>query len=336
MKYLSLFGVVLLFSYLLTGGLRKFALKRNIIDIPNVRSSHVIPTPRGGGLAIVITFCAAILFFALEGTLDWKVVKAILVGGGLIAFIGFLDDCFSISPLIRLLVQIISSLIALYYLDLLSFTYWGVGNEKMAIVIIPLLLFTLIWSTNLYNFMDGIDGIASVEAITISCSAGVIIWLNNGDHGFVFLLLSLTSATIGFLIWNWPPAKIFLGDSGSGFLGFIFCVLAIVTSLQNGINMWSWLILGAVFLADATVTLLRRLFRGEKIYEAHRSHVYQALSSKFNSHKRVVLRIMAVNILWLLPLALGAEIYPQWTFFFLLVSYLPLLIISFRFVPRKH
>ena len=144
------------------------------------------------------------------------------------------------------------------------------------------------------------------------------------------LLSYLAFCVAGFLVWNWPPAKVFMGDACSGFLGFTLGLLAIITSLEPVINVWSWLILFGVFVVDATTTLITRVARGEKWYEAHRSHAYQILSRHFHSHRKVSVGVMIINVLWLLPMGFLAAIFPFWGLLICCVALLPLLILAVR------
>ena len=177
--------------------------------------------------------------------------------------------------------------------------------------------------------MDGIDGIAGVEAITVLGSGALILFVQ-GEVAWLTLFSYLAVCIAGFLIWNWSPAKVFMGDACSGFLGFTLGLLAVITSLGNVINVWCWLILFGVFLIDATTTLIRRVVRGQKWYEAHRSHAYQVLSRRYGSHRKVTVGVLAINILWLLPLGYLAAVYPAWGLTICCVALLPLLVIALR------
>ena len=167
----------------------------------------------------------------------------------------------------------------------LDLSWWGSGVAVIGVV----------WMINLYNFMDGIDGLAGVEAVTVSAVAAILLWSQALD--LVTSCLLLAAAVLGFLFWNWPPAKIFMGDVGSGFLGFVFAVLAIWSGKSGAVPLLIWLLLLGVFIVDATVTLVKRVARGEKLYEAHRSHVYQLAVQAGYSHKQVTLTVLLINIM---------------------------------------
>jgi Fuc2NAc and GlcNAc transferase len=163
----------------------------------------------------------------------------------------------------------------------------------------------LVWLLNLYNFMDGIDGIAGVEAVSVSLGAAVLVYLATDSSSAVdiSLPLLLAGAVAGFLVWNFPPARIFMGDAGSGFLGITIGILSLHAGALAPPLLWSWLILLGVFVVDATFTLLRRLLRGERVYQAHRSHAYQRAARRCGRHLPVTLAVAAINMFWLLPVA---------------------------------
>jgi Fuc2NAc and GlcNAc transferase len=161
----------------------------------------------------------------------------------------------------------------------------------------------LVWLLNLFNFMDGTDGIAASEAIFV-CIAGAILNFHVlSDINFSAAAIILASSTFGFLLYNWSPAKIFMGDVGSGYLGMVIGGLSLMAAKQQHELLWVWIILLAVFVSDATVTLIRRLLRKQKPHVAHRSHAYQHLAIRFNSHATVSLLVLVINVVWLLPIA---------------------------------
>jgi len=292
-------GGTLLVSCWLTGALRRYALRTQLLDLPNARSSHSRPTPRGGGLAIVVSFNLALLVSWWLGAVAPEFVAA----AGIVA-LWWLGG-FPALPLPGLE---------------LGFGWLG----------IPLGVLCIVWLLNLYNFMDGIDGIAGVEAVTVAAGAALLLWVR-GDAAMAGVLVLLAAAVLGFLAWNWPPARIFMGDVGSAYLGFVLGVMALATSAEGPLNLWVWLILLAVFITDATVTLLRRLLRGERWYEAHRTHAYQHAARRFGSHRKVTLAVGALNVLWLLPLAGVACALPGYGWWLAVVAYLPLLLLAVKF-----
>ncbi len=322
--------VVFALSWVFTRSVRHYALARNIMDHPNHRSSHVMPTPRGGGLAFVAVFILSIPFVAHYGFITWAGSLALMGAGLFIALLGFLDDHSPIAARWRFLGHFLASLLAVHWLggmpSMIVFTYVLPANGLMD----GLAVLYLIWLLNLYNFMDGIDGIAGIEAVTVCLSIAGVYWLS-GASGLMALPLILAASVGGFLFWNLPPARIFMGDVGSGCLGFMLGVLSIQAAGINRAYFWSWLILLGVFIVDATVTLFSRLLQGDKIYEAHRSHAYQHASRLFGRHLPVTVAVFAINVVWLFPLALLVGLGRLEGLVGLLIAYAPLVIIALQF-----
>ncbi|WP_256672319.1 glycosyltransferase family 4 protein [Pseudomonas sp. ANT_J12] len=321
--------VIAIFSFSLTWVLRRYALARSLIDVPNARSSHTIPTPRGGGVAIVVCFlAAAVAMFFLE-MLPLNQVAALLGAGALVAVLGFLDDHGHIAARWRLLGHFLAAFWALYWIGgLAPISVFGVNIDLGIFGYVVAAMF-LVWMLNLYNFMDGIDGIASVEAVSACVGAALLYWWQGGAAVGGPLLLA--SAVLGFLCWNFPPAKIFMGDAGSGFLGMILGIFALQAAWISSNLFFAWLILLGVFIVDATVTLLRRLLRGEKVYEAHRSHAYQFASRQYKRHLPVTLATGILNTVWLLPIAFLVVAGKLEGIFGLITAYVPLLLLALKF-----
>ncbi|PQP03262.1 glycosyl transferase [Pseudomonas frederiksbergensis] len=321
---------VFLVSWILTLTLRLYASAKKLIDVPNERSSHSIPTPRGGGVAIVFSFLVALPGLSLFGLLSSELMYGLLGGGGLVAAIGFADDHNHIAARWRLLGHFAAAAWALFWLGgLAPIPFLGMTVD-LGIVGSVLALIYLVWMLNLYNFMDGIDGLASAEAIC-ACLGSCLIYGLTGHIGLVWVAMTLGVSVAGFLCWNFPPARIFMGDAGSGFLGLILGVLALDAAWESGDFLWSWLILFGVFIVDSTWTLGRRLLSGEKVYEAHRSHAYQYASRRYGSHKVVVFAVVAINIFWLTPLAVAVGRGTIPGAIGLAVAYLPLILIVYMF-----
>lgn len=250
-----------------------FLLHREAVlpmDHPNDRSLHVRPTPRIGGLGIMAGLAICVLLLRPEG-----VFVLTLVALGL-CVLSLLDDLRGLSVRIRFAAHAIAAGVALYVLpDLPGWSWW-------------LLLPVLVWMTNLYNFMDGSDGLAGGMALFGFASYGIAAWLG-GAESFAFLAWGVAAAAAGFLLFNFPPARVFMGDAGSIPLGYLAAAL--------GLAGWStglWpivfpLLVFSPFIVDASLTLLRRLLRGEKIWQAHRSHYYQRLVRMGWSHRRLAI-----------------------------------------------
>lgn len=295
MTLLVLVGFAFLVSCVVTGRVRRFALKHDLLDRPNARSSHTAPTPRGGGVAIVLALMLAMTALALLGWLPLNLIVAFAGGGLLVAVVGAWDDRRGVAASRRALVHAIAAGWGLLWIRGLQF------ESAFDVMTGVLEWIGLIWMINLYNFMDGIDGIAGLQAVFVSV-AGTILFASSGSP-LANLSVVIGAAAAGFLVWNWPPARIFMGDVASGFLGLIFGLLAIAGEHTGASSFWPWLILLGVFEVDATVTLLRRIVVGQRWYEAHRSHAYQHATRRWKSHLKVTLGVLVVNVSWLLPWA---------------------------------
>jgi Fuc2NAc and GlcNAc transferase len=213
-----------------------------------------------------------------------------------------------------------------------------VGGETFALGLLGDVLGVLAigWTLNLFNFMDGIDGIAGSEAVFIAWAGSALtIWMGLGSHGAAAALV-FGAACAGFLWWNWPPARIFMGDTGSGYVGFVIAVLALAAGRHAPAAMWIWLILGGVFFVDATVTLLRRLARGARVHVAHRSHAYQWLTRRWGSHLPVTVSVVLVNMFWLLPCAIIAALHPGRAVWMVGIAFAPLVAVALIVGSGRH
>lgn len=316
-------------SFLMTWLLRRYALARNVLDVPNQRSSHTLPTPRGGGLAIVLGVSLALPGLYLWGGLISQHLWALWGAGGLVALVGFIDDHAPLAARWRLIAHFAAAIWGVFWLGGAPALEIFGARVDMGWVGCAVAVLYLVWMLNLYNFMDGIDGIAGVEAVTVGL-AGALLYALQGSWGAMLLPALLAMASAGFLFWNFPPARIFMGDAGSGYLGLTLGLLSLQAAWVEPRLLWAWLILLGVFIVDATLTLGRRLYRREKIYEAHRSHAYQVASRHCGRHLPVTLAVAAINMVWLLPIAcwvaLGGE-----GFVGVLLAYTPLVWLALHF-----
>lgn len=305
MNYLFFLLIPFLLTYLFTISMKKIALKYSIMDIPGSRSSHIHPTPRGGGIAICISFL--LMLFFLKNYTDNKFLWCLFFGVTIISGIGLIEDIKRLHIKTRFSVQVIASSIPIFYgfrLNEIELPMLGIIN--LGILSIPITLTWILWMTNLYNFMDGIDGITASQAAVVSffLFLSFLIIKNN----FLSLIsLIIIGSSLGFLIHNFPPAKIFMGDVGSSSLGFIFAILAIFASQneEHYIPFFIFLLLSGTFIFDTTITLMRRIVGGERWFEAHRSHYYQRLVIAGYTHKQVTLLECGVSVL----LGIGGIIY---------------------------
>jgi Fuc2NAc and GlcNAc transferase len=301
---IALLAAVFLLSLWLTNRVRRYAVARSLLDVPNERSSHSTATPRGGGVAIVAATLVAMPVAGLLQWIPWPTVWALTGGGALVALVGFADDHGHVPAAWRLLAHLAAAAWVVAWMGgLPPMTIAGLTIEAGPVGYALALLYVA-WFVNLTNFMDGIDGLAAVEAVTVLLG-GVLLYLAGpGGVAAAWAPLVLAAATLGFLVWNWPPARIFMGDAGSGFLGFMLAGLSFHAAAVAPALLWGWVILLGVFVVDATVTLIRRLARRERVHEAHRTHAYQHAAVRCRHHRPVTLGVAAINVGWLLPLAL--------------------------------
>lgn len=314
-------------SAILTQLMVKTRTKRGIVDIPNERSSHTTPTPRGGGIAIVAVVVTVFIGLWLTNTMTPRDALSIGTGSLIVAVVGHLDDRGRLtSARWRLLGHFIAAIIIMFGLHgLPRLPVFGMSLDLGVIGAILGVLY-LVWLLNLFNFMDGIDAITGVETLTTTVCGAYLMWDIAPTSQLWFAPLALAAATLGFLILNWPPAKIFIGDVGSGFIGVMigaFSIQAAHASPQLG---WSWVILMGVFIVDATVTLIRRALRHERLYIAHRSHAYQHVAIRVGRHAPVSLGVGVINLFWLFPIALLVAHQTIDGFTGVLIAYAPLVI----------
>lgn len=289
---------------------REYALAHRILDVPNARSSHAQPTPRGGGLGIVLTLELALVVMWWRSAIDTSVMLALGLGGLGIALVGHQDDRRGVTAGIRLCVHLAAAALAVWLLSRHSGSQLPFAQIPSWITYM-LLVLGIVWSTNLFNFMDGTDGIAASEGLFVSLSTAVLIALEGGHESWVPLPLIVAGANLGFLLWNWSPARIFMGDVGSGFLGFWFSCFAVTLHLNGVLSVWTSVCLASIFIVDATVTLLVRASRHERVHEAHRSHAYQRLARRLASHAKVAILVWVVNVFVVLPVAYFVSVRDQ-------------------------
>lgn len=287
----------------LTARARAYALARDMIDVAGPRASHSAPTPRGGGVSIVAVGLVVIIVACVGFGASVDVPVALAGGGAAVALVGWLDDHGHIAAPVRFAVHLAAAAWAVGWLGAFpAQAMFGIGQPLWWIdAVLSVLLIG--WSINLFNFMDGIDGIAASQATTVFAGAWVLVMATVGSVAWLdAMLLGLAAATLAFVaLWNWPTAKIFMGDACSGFLGFLIGALAVgLAQISPGLGV-AVLVLYGVFLVDATVTVVTRLLRGKNPAVAHRSHGYQILSRRAGRHLPVTLGSIALGAAWLFP-----------------------------------
>ncbi|WP_445372960.1 MraY family glycosyltransferase [Methylomonas sp. HW2-6] len=330
-----LFCVIFALSALLTGLIRRYALANQVLDIPNQRSSHSVPTPRGGGLAIVLGFSAACLWLFWTAQLGPERF-AMLAAALPVAGVGFWDDHGGVAARWRFAIHLLAAAWGVSLLQGLSpllvpapfDAMFGLRFFNPGWLGYPLAILFLVWALNLFNFMDGTDGIAASEAIFVCLVlAGYLLHL---DRALCALAAGLAAASAGFLCWNWPKAKIFMGDVGSGFVGLVLGLLILLAAQQAAVLLYCGLILFGLFVVDASYTLAYRLISGQQWYAAHCSHTYQHAAKRYG-HLPVLMACWAINLGWLLPCSVWAFLHPSHALAALAAAYLPLLYLAYRF-----
>jgi UDP-N-acetylmuramyl pentapeptide phosphotransferase/UDP-N-acetylglucosamine-1-phosphate transferase len=297
--YLLLIGLsALVICYMGVAAVRGWALRRNLVDIPNERSSHTDPTPRGGGLAI-----AAIILVGFVGVqvlspgLPRRAFLGYLFGALLVAAISGCDDLFSISAKTRLPIHLLAAgLFAMMagYVDRIYLPF--LGTVELGWVGFPITLMWIAGFTNAFNFMDGIDGIAAGQAI-VTASCWIVVNSVFGSAALTTLSVLVAGASLGFLLHNLPPARIFMGDVGSTVLGYTFATLPVLAFKQARDSRL--LVVGALcvapFVFDTALTMIRRAFRKEQLFQAHRTHLYQRLTRLGYVHGSVTLLYLGIG-----------------------------------------
>lgn len=279
--------LLLLISFTLTYFIKNYYIKNAILDEVNERSSHTVPTPHGGGIALAITWFVGLGYLYVTSQIEADLFHALCVGVS-ISVVSFFDDIYELSAKLRMIVQSVVAMLGLFCLggfESLEFGLFSIENQIITNVFAFLLI---VWFINLYNFLDGINGYAGSEALFLAV-AGFLLF--GGGH---FLVLGV--AVLGFLYWNFNKAKIFMGDVGSTLLGYNVAIFTLYYANQEFTNLWVWIVLFGVFWFDATLTLVRRKLNGEKLSQAHKKHAYQRITQAKWSHFKVTNYMIGLNI----------------------------------------
>ncbi|MEK6748706.1 MAG: glycosyltransferase family 4 protein [Pseudomonadota bacterium] len=286
----------------------RYALAKSLIDIPNARSSHKMPTPRGGGVGVVLGFIAVGVIVAALYPQD-SLFYVGYISALIVAAVGWLDDRRSLSALTRLGTHTFAAVLVIFAADGLAQIHVGEFVLSLGMPGALCVVLWLVWSTNLFNFMDGSDGLAAQQGIFVLFTMGLMN-LGSGNSELAMLMLGTAAALGAFVRWNWAPAKIFMGDVGSGFLGFLLVALAVLGEYRGAMGLAMGLLLNVLFVVDATGTLLRRIFNRENIVVAHRKHLYQRMIQVGLTHGQVAAGAIAINVLFVLPVAVVAYLVP--------------------------
>lgn len=314
-----------------TKAYRSFALRSGLVANPNFRSLHQCPMPLGGGIVFSLAFLFAVSSQWMGTAIDLNLMFAVVLGGLVATFSGFVDDVVEIGTGTKLLIQCGLAAWVLFcfgWQPLLNFP-WIPPFFDLA-----LSWLVLVWLMNSYNFMDGIDGMAASGSSFICVAAIVSLLLTDGDKSLMLVFGLLAACSFGFLLFNWPPASIFMGDSGSLFLGYCFGALIFKTVTGGQISVWTWLVIFGYFAADTTITTVLRIFLVKHWYGAHRSHAYQNLARIWGSHLKVVRGVCFYHCLWLLPLTIWSVLEPATAPLASVFALSPVIYWTFRYGPR--
>ena len=328
MSLLLLISLLFIGSALLTGLFRSVAQRARLNDVPVSRSAHSAPVPVGGGLSIVV-----LLLLVAGYGYSVEIIRinelAALMAGLVIACIGMVDDVKQLDIRWRIPAQFLASIYVVYCLGDVPAIDFGLFVFPESLLLNVIAVFALVWLLNLFNFMDGIDGIAATELIAVNLISIVIVI--NTDELITLLSAGLAAAAGGFLLWNWAPAKIFMGDVGSSFIGFSLGVMALLSMHHGSMTVWTWVLLVGVFIVDATLTLFNRFRRKQRWFEGHASHAYQNAARHYKSHAKVTITVLLINLFWLGPLAWLSMQYPEMGLAIAIVGLLPLVLLARRF-----
>ncbi|MCG3705709.1 glycosyltransferase family 4 protein [Aliarcobacter butzleri] len=312
--------ILFLISFSLTYFIKNYMIKKSLVASVNERSSHTVPTPHGGGIAIAITWFIGLFYLFSTNQIESNLFYALLFGA-IISIVSFFDDIYELSPKIRLIAQAIVAIGGLYFLGGFETLAFGIFDIQNSIFTNIFAFLMIIWFINLYNFLDGINGYAGSEAVFLSF-AGFILF--GGNH---FLVLAV--AVLGFLYWNWNKAKIFMGDVGSTLLGYNVAIFTIYYANQEPTNFWIWIILFSVYWFDATLTLIRRKLNKERLSQAHKKHAYQRLTQAGWSHYKVTNYSIGLNILLFAIVYFISNIFVAFLFSFVV------LVLVMKFIDSK-
>jgi Fuc2NAc and GlcNAc transferase len=286
-------ALTLPFAWWFTRLVRDWARRRNVVDHPGGHHAHATPTPRGGGLAIVVTVLTGVAIGGAAGWVRPSLTAALIIGGVAVAIISWLEDVYRLPKMLRFVVHTVAAGGALACLGGVGHVSVGPSIHQLGVAGNLVVIAFMVWLTNLYNFMDGADGFAAVEAVMVALGGALLMTIHAEA---LYLALILAAAALGFLYWNRPPATVFMGDVGSCFIGFYFGVLVIDAKTSAGMPMTAWVIMLGVFVTDATLTLIWRALSGRPWTEGHRTHAYQRLLKAGWTDRQLLVPLAILNL----------------------------------------
>ncbi len=298
---LSIFFILL--SAVLTKVFCVFAQNTSLMDLPNERSLHFKPTIRGGGIIFIGLPLIALPFLCEFTKTPLSEFYVLVLSSILLATVSFFDDLYNLTVKARFLVQVLVALLVSLFMkpDQLDFVLFTITNQY---IIVPILFVAVLWAINHFNFMDGLDGFCASQAMFLFAAYALLFGIASAVAYQTFCLIFICSL-IGFLIFNFPPAKLFMGDVGSATLGLIIFCIALMAQQKYQVPILFWLMLNCLFLFDATITLLRRMLKKEKWSTPHRKHAYQRLKQFGLSARTILLGQLVINGIFLVLVLLS-------------------------------
>lgn len=318
----SIFGIQIFFYV---------ATRFQIQAVPNYRSLHARVVPRGGGIVVALSAMIGVCGIYFLNYISMRSFATFLLGGLIGTIIGFADDVLEVRARVRLFVQIGLALIIIIYAGLYPGFYQPTFLFLAKLCGIALLIFCIVWFFNSFNFIDGSDGMAISSVVYISSVIGSVLLFKHEYAESIYFFILLLSSLV-FLFFNWPPAKVFLGDAGSFFLGYSLCFLMFDTVAKGVVSIWLWLILFAYYFSDTILTNLVRFLTVPHWYRPHRSHAYQNLARNWG-HLKILTVVLMINVFWLLPLALLTLAFPHCEYIVVIVAYVPLCVFVLKHGP---
>ncbi len=311
----------------------KVALRFNLLSQPHPGGVRQESMPTSGGIAFGLLYCLILFSFNQFFTIPDSYKYSIFIGSGSMILIGFLDDIYGLSSLIKLILQFLFMFLIAYFFGI--HTWIMHDPNQFYVFAVFLFLFGSIWLINTFNFIDGADGLVSTNSAIFALVGGFFFFFSE-QLTLAVCLWILSSINLGFLVYNWSPAKIFMGDSGSLLLGSLFVIFIIGSTMTAQIPIWSWLTLLSIFYVETTVTLMIRLWRKENAFKVHHKlHAYQRQIIVTGDHSRPAKISIWINLLWTVPLSIACYFYPQYGVLITFIVCLPLSMVFYIFGPYQ-
>ncbi len=297
------------------------------------RSLHKFSTPTGGGIVFSIVFAFSIFIYWINNFINDDYLLNIVLIAGASSVFGFIDDYFDIKAIFKLIFQFLVGVFIIFNQTIRSVITSMNYPFIIEIFCFLIILIIFVWTINVMNFVDGINGLASSSTIIISWTLAGIIFFQSGYNDIFYFLILLGSVCLGFFLFNFPKAYIFMGDSGTLFIGCLLGAVALKSILYKELSIWTWGTITGFLLIDTTFTTISRMILVKKWYGVHKSHAYQNLATIFDNHTIVTSGIILIHFIWIIPITILSALYPNLDFAFFSLSILPLIFIAVKFGP---